>query len=401
MNPEQLENFIGIETCKSKTEGIGGIIKQTPGDFVVEEITPGKKVLEVNFENEIKEIKEIKENFKGEFAHCVLQKYNWDTMRAVKEISKRLHISQKRTGFAGTKDKRAITTQRISVYNVSPENLMKIKIKDMVLGNFQYSDDKIDLGDLWGNRFTITVRNINLNSGEIAKRIEKIAGELKYGFPNFFGVQRFGTVRPITHLVGKEILKQNFKKAVMIYLCDVYEDESFESVKARRKLTETGDFKDALENFPKHLGYETAMLNALAENRDDYTGALKVLPKKLRMLFVHAYQGFIFNRALSRYIKGGFYVERLPLVGYETIPDEISADILESEKIRQENFKINYMKDLSSKGQVRECFVPFYDFKILKTGEDELNKGKNKIIIRFSLPKGCYATCLLREFMKG
>lgn len=397
MNPKELEDFIGLQTYKSKTPGIGGTIKQLPDDFVVEEISPDRKVIVIDSKHE------SGENFKGEFTHCTLQKYNWDTMRAVREISKRLHISQNRIGFAGTKDKRALTTQRISIYNVPVESLIKIKIKDISLGNFRYGDDKIDLGDLWGNRFTATIRNINknLNSDEIKKRTNQIFDELKYGFPNFFGVQRFGTVRPITHLVGKEILKGNFKKAVMIYLCDIYEGENPEALNARKKLAETKDFKEALKYFPRHLGYEVSVLNYLAKHPGDYHKAIQVLPKKLKMMFVHAYQSFIFNTALSRYIKGGFYVERLPLVGYKTVPDEISSEILDAEGITPGNFKINYMKDLSSKGMIRECFVPVYDFKILGAGEDELNQERNKIIIQFSLPKGCYATSLLREFMKN
>ncbi len=195
----------------------------------------------------------------------------------------------------------------------------------------------------------------------------------------------------------------NFENAVKIYLAAVYEDENEKSREARRKLMsewENKDFKEALKYFPRHLGYEIAMLNHLVE-KNDYTGALKVLPKKLRMMFIHAYQSFIYNKALSKYMKNKIYVERLPLVGYDTIPDEISAEILASEGIKPENFKIDYLKDLSSKGEIRDCFTLIYDFEILNIEEDEMNAGKNKITIGFSLPKGCYATSLLREFMKN
>ena len=401
MNQKQLEALIGMEAYKSKTAGIGGVIKQLPDDFIVEEITPDKKVLEVKLSSAAEEHADY--SHRGEFTHCVLRKYNWDNMRAVKEISKRLGLSGKRIGFAGTKDKRAVTAQQISFYNVPVEDLMKVNIKDITLRDFRYADDKIDLGDLWGNRFTITVRNINesIPQIEVEDRVRRISGELKYGFPNFFGEQRFGTVRPITHLVGKEILKGDFKRAVMIYLSDVYEGENAESAEARKKLAETMDFKDALKNFPRNLGYELSMINHLVEHEGDYTGALKVLPKTLSMMFVHAYQGFIFNKALSKCINGGFYVERLPLVGYLTAPDELSAGILEVEGITQENFRVKYLNSLSSKGEVRDCFIPVHDFTTIQAGADELNTGKNKITIRFSLNKGCYATSLLRELMKN
>ncbi|PKP51866.1 MAG: hypothetical protein CVT90_02905, partial [Candidatus Altiarchaeales archaeon HGW-Altiarchaeales-3] len=170
MNTKNLESLVGLEAYKSKTDGVCGIIKQIPDDFIVEEITPEpeKKVMKIDEFNEFD-----KNSPKGEFTRCTMQKYNWDTMRAVKEISKRLHTSHNRIGFAGMKDKYALTSQRISIYNTPIERLKEVKIKDIILGNFEYSDDKIDLGDLWGNRFTIAIRAIDdLNFDEIRDRIK-------------------------------------------------------------------------------------------------------------------------------------------------------------------------------------------------------------------------------------
>jgi len=416
INPPELEQEIGILCYKSKTEGIGGRIKQVPEDFIVEEIMEDGLVLGVAEQSRVPQHCRVPQQSRvpqqgsenspaspkaGEFLHFTLQKKNWDTLRAVKEISKRLGVSRNRLSFAGTKDKRAVTTQRVSVWNAKVEDLEKISIKDIQLTNFSYSDDKIELGHLQGNGFTITIRDIDLDENSIRDIINSTIDELKSGFPNFFGVQRFGTTRPITHLVGREIINGNPKEAVMLYLTKTYPEEPEEAKHARESLQETEDFKAAIKIFPKNLGYENSLLNYLIKNPDNFPGALKSLPKKLGMMFIHAYQSYIFNTALSRYIQKEITIERLPLVGYETELDEITAEILSEEGISRENFKIQRMREFSSKGIYRECFIPFENFSILAIENDELNQGMKKSTLRFSLGKGSYATTLLREFTKN
>ena len=398
IKPPELEQELGMEVYASRTEGIGGRIKQIPEDFIVEEITPDGKILEIGnkgIENKNQEEKE--------YVHFTLQKYNWDTMKAIKEISRRLGISHKRFGFAGTKDKRALTTQRVSLWNKKIEDLERVRIKDIKLKDFRYEDERINLGDLLGNRFTVVIRNLGYDEEIIRERISSLMNELKGQIPSFFGVQRFGTVRPITHLVGKEILKKNFKGAVMIYLSMEFEGEDEEVKEVRKTLRETGDFRETLKNFPKHLGYENAMLNFLVKEREkeNFIGALRKLPKKLRQMFIHAYQAYIFNKSLSEYIKRGIVVERLPLVGYKTEIDEITSRILNEEGISQEDFRVDSMPELSSKGEYMNCFAIVENLEIINIGDDELNEGKKRLTIRFSLGKGNYATVFLREVMKS
>ena len=396
LKPPNLEQAIGIECYKTQTNGIGGRIKQNIEDFIVEEITPEGIVLEAGKQS----VKNLSEK-PGLFVHCTLEKKNWDTMRAVKEIARRLGTSQKRVGYAGTKDKKAITTQRISIERVSIEDLKNISIKDITLRDFNYADDNIGLGCLVGNRFTIMIRSVALDDGEIKTMVDEISQSLASGFPNFFGVQRFGTTRPITHLVGREILRGDFEEAVLIYLAKVFEGENNESLEARRILSETKDFKDALKRFPKHLNYEVSMLNHLASNPEDYRGALRILPDGLKKMFVHAYQSYIFNKSLSKYIERDLVVERLPLAGFESQLDEFTEKILAEEGVSMEDFRVKGFSQLGSKGELRDCFECMQDFKLAGIDKDELNEGKNKVALTFSLRPGVYATTLLREYMKN
>lgn len=418
IKPSWLESFIGMEVYKSRTDGIGGVIKAAPEDFLVEEITPEGTVLEALLPAPQDQVGDGVDGIaaadktdqaddsndpggSGDFVGFTLQKYNWDTLRAVSAIANHLHMSHRRIGFAGTKDKRALTTQRVSISNGDLKAIKSLRIKDLYIRDPRYCLDHVGLGDLWGNRFSITVRDLDLPADEIRERIEGIIAELRGQMPAFYGVQRFGTTRPITHLVGKEMLKGDYKSAVMVYLTKEFEGEERESSKFRKDLAVNGDYREALKNLPRHLGYEAALLNHLVKEPEDYAGALKRLPERLCKMFIHAYQGYVFNRALSEYMRRNIPVERLPLVGFQSQVDEITESILEEEGIKKEQFRLRNLSSCSSRGEYRDCFIPVHDLGILESGPDPKNPGKNMVSLRFSLQKGNYATVLLREFMKS
>lgn len=377
------DDQIGILAHLSKSDGIGGKIKEVPEDFVVEEITEDGRVLETN--------KEIGfEDEDGEYLHFTLQKKNWDTIRALKIVSKRLSVSHKRIKFAGTKDRRGITTQRASVWNVAKERLEKVNIKDIEILDISQGKEAISLGMLAGNRFTINIRDV---SGDARERVQNIVEELDDITPNFFGSQRFG-IRLTNHIIGRHILQGEFKGAVMEYLCGMGREPD-DATAARKKLAETEDFKEALLTFPDYLGYEKSILNRLIKEPTDFIGALRNLPKKLRLMFVHSYQGYVFNRALSEYIKVGDIPDSIPLVGKGCDCDKIVADILEEEGMLEENFTVKSMPEMSLDTLQRKAKIPFSDFAVVDFNEKESN-----IWVRFCLPPGAYATVLLREIMK-
>ena len=398
IKPPQLEIDLGMEVYKSKAPGIGGTLKQVPEDFRVEEITPEGIILEIDKDTVGGNCQRGENN---RSLHLTMQKYNWDTMRAVKEIAKELHVSYKRVGFAGTKDKKAVTTQRLSIWDAKIEDAQRICVQDIILRDFSYKDDSIGLGGLYGNRFTVVIRDLDGPLGDIRERIIGMIAELHGQAPAFFGIQRFGSVRPITHLVGREILRGDIRAAVMTYLAKDFPAEDNGIRKMRIALAESGDIRRALREFPRHLAYETAMLNHLVNRPDDYAGAIRRMPKNLSKMFIHAYQGYVFNRAMSEYMRRGIPVERLPLVGFRTEVDEVTANILEREGVATEHFRIGQMPELSSKGEYRDCYAPVEGLEVTGVSEDDFHSGKSKATIRFTLRKGNYATVLLREIMKN
>ena len=163
IKPPQLEALLGISVYKSDSLGVGGRLKTQPEDFTVEEITADGELVSVDGDLPGDETP-------GEFTHFSLVKKNWDTMRALKEISRRVGVSQRRFSFAGTKDKQAVTAQKASVAGVSIEELKQVRLKDVTLKDFSYADQPVKLGNLSGNRFKVVVREIDLPENKIKKR---------------------------------------------------------------------------------------------------------------------------------------------------------------------------------------------------------------------------------------
>ncbi|MEM3486494.1 MAG: tRNA pseudouridine(13) synthase TruD, partial [Candidatus Methanomethyliaceae archaeon] len=159
----------------SKKPGIGGKIKATPEDFIVEEITTDGSVLSIDkiFSRKDEE---------GSFTHFILQKRSWTTEGALRRIGDALGVGKKRFSYAGSKDKNAFTTQLVSAYKVAKEDLLSLKLKDIKILGAWYAKDKVHLGELLGNRFTIRV--VDVKEKEPSKKIKKIANEIKMHFPN-------------------------------------------------------------------------------------------------------------------------------------------------------------------------------------------------------------------------
>ena len=316
-------------------------IKQLPEDFFVEEISnvvPAKL---------------------GEFTYFLLIKRNYTTEDAIQRLARHFNIKRKFFGYAGNKDKKAVTKQLCSVKG----KIGNVKLKDLGVEVFGRSDKPISLGDLEGNRFEIVVRDID----ELPKRIERVT--------NFFDTQRFGIKRN-NHLIGKFILKKDFKRAVGLVI---------EGEKKREIL-------DHLANYP-----------------NDYVGALRLIPRKILRMYINAYQSHVWNECVKEYIKVSKeqdYSVELPIVGFgtELYDDDIGRIIkiiLKRDGIALKDFVIREIPELSSEGYLRRVFVEVRDLKIGKLEDDELNKGMKRVKICFSLPKGSYATLVIREMFNS
>lgn len=376
----EVDKIIGMSRFITDTPGIGGRLRDRISDFRVDEV-----------------FEDAPEDPDGEYTHAVMEKFNWETLRAIKQVARSLRVSGKRIGFAGNKDKRALTTQRIAVWKVEPAQLEKVRIRDIKLSDFRKTNERVNLGNALGNRFTILCRNVSDDTGDILPGLmEEVRAR---GVPNYFGYQRFGVIRPNTHLVGKKLFFGDLEGAVMQYLGSPYDMERDDVREARGLLDESMDFKKALEVFPRRLNFERTMIAHLAQKPADYAGALRKLPKKLRWMLANAYQSYLFNLVLSRMMEEGIEIRgaEIPLFGYlseftEGRQGEIEREVLEAEEVVQENFKVPSLPEISAEGAYRKAWIDTeIDYELTEKGA----------VFKFFLPPGSYATVILREFMKG
>jgi len=428
----KLEADVGMEVYASGGRGIDGRIRSFPEDFIVEEILIDGSKASVQLKEEI-----TPPSGHGRYLICLLVKKRWDTLLAVREIANSIGMDSERIGVAGIKDTEALTAQHISIGGVSPERVLKVNLKDLIIKPLGFSDEKISSSLLFGNHFTIMVRSIKYGSSTVQRRIEKIKSELTDlgGIPNFFGPQRFGTIRPITHHIGRYIVKGNFENAALVFLSQPSPYEHPEARMARKHLMETRDFKMALKLFPRKLMYERLMLIHLSKYPRDFLGAFHRLPPNLCKLLVQAYQSFLFNRFLSERIKRGLPLAEaqtgdytmnidknepltesfnkkiskgktilaIPLIGFKQpssggVQGEIEREILEKEGMKPEDFRIQRIPEASAPGGLRTALAQVLDLEIEK--KEETSPNGLSVKFSFRLHKGSYATVLLREFMK-
>ncbi|MDF1556581.1 MAG: tRNA pseudouridine(13) synthase TruD [ANME-2 cluster archaeon] len=430
--PPKIEQDTGVLLYATNTPGLDGIIRQVPEDFVVEELTNRE------------------EQDAGKYLICTLAKKNWDTHHLIRDISRILRISQQRIGWAGTKDKQALTTQKISIYDMEQSELERIKLRDVTITPVGRSNKQVSLGDLWGNRFRIIIRKIAQPVDEVNTLMGLTSSQIKErgGVPNFFGIQRFGIQRPITHLVGKKLVEGDIEGAALDYIARPCPGESEDARHARQYVQDTLDLKGGLDKYPLRLRYERAMMSHLVEKPGDYAGAFMSLSPNLRKMFVHAYQSYLFNLIISHRLERGLSINSAlvgdivcfknaaglpdptrtqmvaddtldginnlvrrgrafvtaPVYGYGTpmsegLPGEIEQSVIDGNKVDPEGFRMPAIPELSSKGLRREVIIPVDpEYRVI---EDAMNPGNTAVELGFELQRGAYATILLREYMKS
>lgn len=234
----------------------------------------------------------------GKFLRFHLYKENKDTQEALGLLGKMLGIQPRSFGFAGTKDKRSVSTQRVTVFKQRANRLAALnkKLVGIKLGNFCHVNDGLLLGQLQGNRFTITLRSVIAETEDIIKESTSALG--KNGFINYFGLQRFGSSSVPTHHIGAALLRGEWKTAVNLIL-DPREGERDAIKKIREYYKESGDIEGTLRQLPRHLVAERAILHCFQKSPGNYLQALLAIPRTLRMMFVHSYQSYLWNHAAS------------------------------------------------------------------------------------------------------
>ncbi len=298
VDTDDLDTAAGLSRFATSGPGINGVLKMRAEDFRVEEVgrTPSLDP-------------------RGRFTVIRVTLRDWETNRFVNRLASSLKISRNRIWFSGTKDKKAITTQ-LMVVDAQKAAIQDVEIADVEIEIIGRTHQKVGMGAHHANRFTIVVRGCADDDGSpldartAMSRVVAIkeAMEVSLGegiFPNWVGSQRFGSLRPVTPIVGRHVIESNFEQAVSIYIGmpGLFEDEA--SSHFREMWRENGDAAACLEIAPNHLGYERAMLQSYVDHPDNHVKAFLTLPRNLQIMMVHSVQSMAFNHVLAARLDAG------------------------------------------------------------------------------------------------
>ena len=390
--------------------GIGGKIKQRLEDFVVEELPLYEPC------------------GKGTHMYFLVTKMGVPTPVAVHRLARYMNVHPAEIGFAGMKDSQAITSQWMSLEYADAKRLEKFRDQQVKISDITWHNNKLRLGHLAGNRFMIRIRDVGAE--QLAKARAILDMLARRGVPNYFGEQRFG-VRGDTGQLGAALVRGDLEEFVTIFLGRALPVDPPDA-KAAREAFDAGYFDRAIQHWPRHYVDQRKAVAAYKRRRNP-AAAIAAIDRRLKRLFVSAFQSEIFNRVLVRRLatvdkvfagdlaqktdSGGVFpveneaaeqlrAERFeisptgPIVGYRCNyaggePGRIEQEVLTSYQLK--GHTITRVGSLMVKGSRRPLRFALHEAQLLP-GRDPHGEF---IQISFIAPSGCYATVALREITKS
>jgi len=382
-------------------------LKQRPEDFRVEELTDAIA------------------GDTGDFAFYRLDKTGWTTPDALAAIRRRWQIDSRRLSYGGLKDRHAVTSQHLTIFRGPKRNLSFERITLNYLGQ---RTEPFTASDIRANRFAITLRA--MPDAAVAQTETALREVAEVGLPNYFDDQRFGSVGEQGEFVAKEMVFGRFERALWLALAAPYEHDRAEAKREKGILRELwGKWPECQAKLPK--GHARSLVSYLAAHPTDFKGAVARLRPELQGLYLSAYQSYLWNRMLAAWLTNTLGTANLvevelklgrvpapmrlpaeirtawesltlplPSARVKPTPDApwfpIVEEVLKAEGLTLAELKVRGMqKPFFSKGDRLVCVRPD---NLTHAGEaDELNRGKQKLILRFDLPRGSYATMLVKR----
>ncbi|MCZ2343787.1 MAG: tRNA pseudouridine(13) synthase TruD [Bacteroidales bacterium] len=382
-------------------------LKQIPADFQVEELTetiPGES---------------------GPFALYRLHKIGWTTPDAIFALRRRWQIDAHRVSYGGLKDRHAETSQYLTISHGPKRGLEYQRVRLTYLGQVA---EPFTSQAILANRFTITLRALSISAVRAA--LGRVDAIRTCGVPNYFDDQRFGSVSAEGQFVARHMVQGEFALALQLALTAPYAHDRADQKREKALLRQHwGDWVHLKAQLPR--GHARSLVDYLTHRPTDFRGAVARLRPELQGLYLSAYQSDIWNRTLARWLErrlpptalleldlhhrslpvpvsfpepllADWQTRSIPLPSARLRPDPdadwlpILQEVLAEDGLTYDRMKIpGLQKPFFSKGERAIGFIPANWTQ--ETAPDELHKNQQKITLRFDLPRGCYATMLIKR----
>ncbi len=378
-------------------------IKVTPEDFIVEELI------------------DVPLTKRGPYTILKLNKWAWNTLDVIDFVSRRLHVPPKLFSRAGLKDRYALATQYLSFRGDFPQSIKEKHFTVVPLGKSQHP---ITFRSMHGNKFTVTLRQLRASDTERIK--DNVLEVMTYGLANYFDEQRFGSAKHGEGFFAKRLMLGHYKGALQLIVTAPFKEDTLREKRFKRFCREHwGQWAKCLNIAPPSY---KRMMRVLTKKRRDYKGAIKTISRELLNLYLLAYQSYIFNESLKRYIAayaadtatmpytvGSFLFHRkladvsaacectIPMVNEKTsLHGDIGAmvkSVLDAEGITLKDFSLRAMRfrGVRFKSFERKANIIPERFTCHKPTQDDLYRQRKKMTLAFTLPAGSYATLLLKR----
>ncbi len=397
---------------------------------LLQDFTPAQGLIKSDYEDfVVEELPLYPADGSGTHTYFLVEKHGLSTMQAAADIARALNVRRRDIGYAGLKDARAVTRQWMSLEHADSEQVAALQIPRLRILEVTRHTNKLHLGHLKANRFTIRVRQTEPD--RLPELKDALAELIRRGVPNYFGEQRFGG-RGDAWGVGLAMLRGQPDQALDLVLGRPSERDHGD-IRRARQLYESGQYLEAARRWPGMFRDERRALKALAHSNGRKRRAFAAIDKASRLFYVSAYQSYLFNQVVAARLPSGldhlyagdlaylhasgavFHVEDAtveqarsdrfeispsgPLFGYRMTepggyPGELEAQVLAAEKLSPKSFRSGPLRVKGARRPLR--FHP---------ADAEIRLGAPAqgvyLELAFALPRGCYATSLLRELFAG
>lgn len=376
-------------------------LKRTPEDFIVTELNS-------------------REPTTGSFALYRLTKRSIGTLEALQIAQRSWNIAPKSVNHAGLKDRHADTQQLITIRNGPKADFEQDLFLLEYLGQ---TPTPVEAADIVGNGFEIVLRSLSSHeAAEVESRAAKIQSA---GYPNYFDQQRFGSLGPSLEFIAAKWCQKDYERATWLALAEYNSHDNAEEREQKQILRDNwGQWIECKQLLSR--SHRRSVVTYLCDHPDKFRKAFALINEDLRGIYLSAFQSAVWNRMLGITIDAadheGSVTERI-VIGDTALPfgvppnvttdmqlqlpsarckglDAASRDrcdaALQPYGMTLPDMKISFPRDRWFSRAQRSCVIRPDDLTA-ETSDDEDYSGRQKVSLSFSLPRGCYATMLVKS----